>query len=157
MAKGPVIKYKVLPKDKIDLVRPLWEALNEYHKKKSVHFKEFFEHFTFEQRFKKYGKASIKLRIDMALVKDEPIGVCLSSYDARKEGRLDTLYVVPRFRGKGIGTVLMKRAMKWFKASGVKGTTISVLYGNEEVFPFYAKFGFRPTRYTLMPEKKVSR
>lgn len=153
--KGPVVRYKVLPKGKIGLVRPLWEALNEYHTKRSVHFKRFFERFTFEERLKKYGKASIKVRVDLALVKDEPIGVCLSSYDARKDGRLDTIYVEPRFRGKGIGTALMKRALVWFKRSGVKGRSVSVLYGNEEVFPFYAKFGFKPMRYTLLPEKKA--
>ena len=154
MVKGPAVKYRVLPKDKIGLVRPLWEALNDYHKERSVHFKKFFEHFTFEQRLKKYNKASIKVRVDLALVGDRPVGVCLSSYDARKEGRLDTIFVEPKFRGKGIGTVLMKRAMGWFKRSGVKGSSISVLYGNEDVFPFYANFGFRPMRYTLLPETK---
>lgn len=152
--KGPTVKYRVLPKDKIGLVRPLWEALNDYHKKKSVHFKRFFEQFTFEERLKKYSNKSVKVRIDLALVGDKPVGVCLCSYDARKEGRLDTIFVEPNFRGKGIGTALMKRAMGWFKRSGVKGSSISVLYGNEAVFPFYAKLGFRPMRYTLLPETK---
>lgn len=155
--KGPAVRYRVLPRDKIGLVRPLWEALNEYHKKRSVHFKKFFERFTFEERLKKYSKKSVKVRIDLALIGDKPVGVCLSSYDVRKEGRLDTIFVEPRFRNKGIGAALMKRAMRWFKASGVKGSSISVLYGNEEVFPFYAKFGFRPMRYTLLPEKRGTR
>jgi len=158
------LRYKTISRDQIDQVRPLWEALNRYHTKRSIHFSKFFETFTFEQRLKKYKSRSVTVRIDLALVsgsggkgaKERAVGVCLSSYDGRKEGRLDTIYVEPRFRGLGIGSAMMKRALKWFDASGVKGRSVSVLFGNEDVFPFYSRFGFYPMRYTMLTKGKVT-
>jgi len=42
------IIIEVLEKERIDVVKPLWEALNEHHKAQSVHFKKRFQQFSFE-------------------------------------------------------------------------------------------------------------
>jgi diamine N-acetyltransferase len=38
----------------------------------------------------------------------------------------------------------MKKALKWMDDLAVTGRIIGVGAGNEEVFPFYARYGFYP-------------
>ena len=49
--------------------------------------------------------------------------------------------VPPDYPGRGIGTGLMNRAMERLKHDRIY--MISVIYGGEELRPFYEKFGFR--------------
>jgi len=38
----------------------------------------------------------------------------------------------------------MNRSLKWFEESGITNIYVGVVVGNEEVFGFYDKFGFKP-------------
>lgn len=53
---------------------------------------------------------------------------------------IQDVMVHPDYQGKGIGTELMNRAMERLKADQIY--MISVIYGEEELRPFYEKFGF---------------
>ena len=53
---------------------------------------------------------------------------------------IQDVMVHPDYQGKGIGTELMNRAIQRLKADRVY--MISVIYGGEELRPFYEKFGF---------------
>lgn len=53
---------------------------------------------------------------------------------------IQDVMVRPDYQGKGIGTELMNRAIRRLKADEIY--MISVIYGEEELRPFYEKFGF---------------
>ena len=54
---------------------------------------------------------------------------------------IQDVMVHPDYQGRGIGTGLMNRAMERPKHDRIY--MISVIYGGEELRPFYEKFGFR--------------
>jgi predicted N-acetyltransferase YhbS len=70
--------------------------------------------------------------------------ICIGEFPALLLGPLT---VEPPFRERGVGTALIKRALKDAKAKGHK---LVVLVGDE---PFYGKLGFRkiPKRQVKMP------
>ncbi|MPN22520.1 hypothetical protein SDC9_169903 [bioreactor metagenome] len=47
-------------------------------------------------------------------------------------------------RGCGIGRRLMDKALSQLHEYNLKNITLSVVIGNENVLPFYEKFGFYP-------------
>lgn len=53
---------------------------------------------------------------------------------------IQDVMVRPDCQGKGIGTELMERAIRRLKDGHIY--MISVIYGGEELRPFYEKFGF---------------
>lgn len=57
---------------------------------------------------------------------------------------IQDVMVRPDYQGRGIGTELMNRAIGRLKADRIY--MISVIYGEEELRPFYEKFGF----YTML-------
>jgi GNAT superfamily N-acetyltransferase len=55
---------------------------------------------------------------------------------------LDELYVVPRLRGRGIGTAVMERVVDVAVASGVDAIEINVDEGDVDAQRFYERHGF---------------
>jgi ribosomal protein S18 acetylase RimI-like enzyme len=163
----PKVRYKVIPREDIEVVEPLWHKLNDHHMARSTHFAPFYDMFTFNQRMEKFRDRTIRVRIDVALIDNEVekpskapkgykpkldgkmIGYSLSSVNKRAEGELDSLFVDREFRRMGIGTNLAKRSFAWMDKEGALTKSLSVIYGNEEVLPFYRKFKFYPSRLEL--------
>jgi ribosomal protein S18 acetylase RimI-like enzyme len=135
----------------------LWDKLNDHHMRTSTHFEAYYGIFSFEQRMEKFEDPDLRVRIDIALIDDDlsrrpknlMIGYSLSSVTKRAEGELDSLFVDREFRRMGIGTSLAKRAFAWMDKEGALSKSLSVVYGNEEVLPFYRKFRFYPSRMEL--------
>lgn len=134
--------------DLLDEVSPLWQKLNEHHQAKSRHFSEKFSQYTFNQRkaglLNKAGTGFLYV----VLVKDLPstpfVGYCICSVNQEKVGEIESIYLEPSHRGKGIGRCLMEKALKWMDSHSVQSRIIGVAGGNEDVFPFYSRFGFYP-------------
>jgi ribosomal protein S18 acetylase RimI-like enzyme len=143
----------------LDKINSLWEGLCEHHYKKSINFKDRYEKMTFDSRkadlLKKLEHG--KMRIDIALNTNtnEPVGYCINTivYEPTLEGEIDSLFVHTNFRKKGIAEKLMKLALEWFDLNNVVSRKIVVAAANEEVFPFYEKFGFYHKFSTL--ENKI--
>ncbi len=150
------IKYTDTDQRDLDLIKGLWEKLNEHHKARSRNFKKHFETFTFETRNKnlleklKDGKLRIDLATDTGTGK--PVGYCVSTIAGGK-GEIDSLYVEEAYRQAGIGYKLIKKGLAWLEKMQAKDIIIAVADGNEEAFGFYAKFGFYP-RVTILKRKE---
>ena len=134
-------------------VQPLWEKLNEHHRAKSRYFAELFAGLTFTERIADFRKKSkIDIRVDLArdLDIDILVGYCISTLDRNQVGEVDSMFVESTYRGLGIGDSLMRKALDWIHIHPVKSVQVSVSYGNEEVFGFYQRYGFRPRRTILI-------
>ena len=144
----------------IDRVAPLWEELNKQHLSLSPYFKDYYRALTFEDRKRSIQQrvSGGEIRIDLALDNSgQPIGYCVTSVDRTLTGEIDSVFVDPQYRGQGIGTVLMEKALEWLKVKGSKKNIVSVAVGNEQSYVFYEQFGFFPRRTLLEQKKPVKR
>ena len=140
----------------LDLIRSLWQELNDHHTKVSLHFSNAFATTTFEARKESLIANAIRegLLVDIAIDSEtgREIGYCISCLRTERWGTIESLYVKPEFRNTGIGQTLMERALNWLETKKVVEKTIAVVYGNEQTFAFYARFGFHP-RITTLKQK----
>lgn len=134
----------------LDDIKELWEELNQHHIEKSLHFKQNFLDYSFGKRKETLIKPSENgsLFIIIACDNECKVGYCVSSVAANR-GEIASIYVKPEYRKHNVGTVLMEKSLEWIKSNDVKEIAVGVSGGNEDVFAFYAKFGFAP-KYTLL-------
>ncbi len=78
------------------------------------------------------------------------VGVCRVVIE-KDQNRLGALYVLPEYQGRGIGTVLWKRAEKIFDKQ--KDILVNVATYNGNAISFYRKFGFVETGKRWRDEK----
>ncbi len=141
----------------LERIRPLWQELNKQHLCLSSHFKEYYQHLTFEDRKHAILQRIVRggqLRVDLALDANTLVGYCVSSIDRTLTGEIDSIYVDKAFRGRGIGSTLVKNALAWLDSKGSKKNIVSVGVGNEQAWSFYEKFGFYPRR-TMLEQKRL--
>ena len=75
-----------------------------------------------------------------------------ATYENNKVYLLDGLYVEEEARGKGIGTKLIKEALRILKENNITNIDINVLKANEGAYNLYKKLGFIETKVTLRKE-----
>jgi ribosomal protein S18 acetylase RimI-like enzyme len=144
------IKFISTDHSGIDRIKTLWEGLNKHHQIRSENFRERYSAMTFEKRkqmlFKKLGDGEMFVELAIDMNNDKKVGYCLSIAMSlpENEGEVESLYIDPAYRGKGIGEVFMKHAIEWLDSKKIVCKRIVVAAGNEEVFPFYERFGFYP-------------
>jgi diamine N-acetyltransferase len=150
------ISFAILPPADIDLIRPLWEKLNEIHLRQSPYFADEYKVFSFEKRMEKFfGSLRSDWRIEVARLSpsSEAVAYCLSSINRDLEGEIDSLYVEPPFRRFRIADTLMRHALRWLAERGAASKRIAVAAGNEQALSFYEFYNFYP-RYILLLERK---
>lgn len=129
----------------LDDIKELWEALNQVHLEKSLNFKQYYRAFTFQARKNSLmaNTENKELFIVIAYHKDVKIGYCVSSI-ADNIGEIDSIYVKPDYQNKHIGNILLETSFNWIKSNNPQKISVKVSVGNEEVFGFYSKYGFKP-------------
>lgn len=70
-----------------------------------------------------------------------PIGFAKGSFDDGC-GFIDWLYLDPDYRGLGLGSLLFKRVMAFFRKNRVHSVDLMVVFGNKAAKRFYEKHGF---------------
>lgn len=148
------IEYTEANRNDLDLIAPLWQKLNEYHKALAPRvFSEHFDQMTFEirknQLLDKSKNGDILVDLTRDGKSDVLIGYCVSTVTGAGTGEIDSIYVEEGYRRHGIGKKLMTRALKWLDAQAVTKKIIGVASGNEEVFAFYSRYGFYPRTIVL--------
>ncbi|MDQ3198104.1 MAG: GNAT family N-acetyltransferase [Verrucomicrobiota bacterium] len=91
----------------------------------------------------------------VAMAHDKPIGVAYGSCILSLEhggwsGWLDELYVLPKWRGRGVGSVLLSAVITEAKARGWAALDLEVEVDHARVIPLYERHRFelvRRTRY----------
>jgi len=64
-------------------------------------------------------------------------------------GAIDDVYVLPEFRGRGIGKRLVVESLKKMKDKGVNTVRLTVLTENKTAIKLYEELGFRIYRYGM--------
>lgn len=138
--------------DEIDLIKPLWEQLNQLHFEKSVNFKKRFQNYSFEKRMegviRKAENGITKLDILFDDEKHKYVGYCLSSIEDNA-GEIESIFIEKEYRKYGLGGKLMKSALKWFEDNSITDIKINVVYNNSDALPFYERYGFKIGNYIL--------
>lgn len=142
----------------LDRIQPLWEKLNELHFAVSRHFSEVYAANTFAWRkaglLQKLTAGSMYVVLAQSPVSGEVAGYCVGTADQGGNGEVESIYVDERFRGQRIAEQLMLRTLAWMDGRGVSRRRVEVVYGNEEAFSFYARYGFVP-RSTILQQTKA--
>ncbi len=61
-------------------------------------------------------------------------------------GLIVSLAVHPHYRGKGIGSALLRETIKILREEGIKGVSLQVKRGNLDAISLYSAFGFKIIR-----------
>lgn len=134
----------------LDETAGLWEQLNAHHVSHSPRFGEVYVRKTFAQR--KEGllaQGTGGLHVILARNSGVGVGYCISTVSADRIGEIDSLFISPEYRGKGLADSLMKLSMAWLQEQNVSRMRLAVAAGNEQVFGFYARYGFFPAKMLL--------
>ena len=149
-----MIKYATGGSESFDQIAPLWKKLNRHHARISSHFSSQISKKIFPERKSELLEQckNGKMRVDMvkSLPENRLIAYCVSSINAENIGEVDSIYVEPSHRKKGIGNKLMERALSWLDFENVDSKILIVLYENEDVIKFYSQFGFTPRSVRLV-------
>ena len=70
-------------------------------------------------------------------------GICLGRMVGASVGHLTQLCVAPDWRGFGIGSELLRRAVDGFRRAGCDAVSLTVTASNERAVQLYARAGFR--------------
>lgn len=140
----------------IDVIRPLWEQLNEHHRDHSRYFRSWYESGTFDDRKMYFESVATNGSLRIELAEDASasrvIGYCVGSFSRERYGEIESIFVEPPYRHLGTGSELMRRMLAWLDACGAVRKRVSVGNGNEEAGKFYRNFGFYP-RLTVLEQK----
>ena len=99
--------------------------------------------------------ASGKSFLLVAKTNSKPVGFASGSVPeyplkvSESFGTIDDLYVLPEFRGRGVGSKLVVESLKTLKARGVKTVRLNVLKENKPAVKLYRRLGFKTRSYGM--------
>jgi len=140
------ISYEIGNESLLSEIENLWKSLNDIHNDKTLCFKEHFENMTFEMRKEDLLKQAQKGELSIILVRNidnKVIGYCVSSL-VNRIGEIESICIDKEYRKRGIGDILMEKALHWIENKKPNKIFVMVAVGNEEVYGFYKKYGFYP-------------
>jgi putative intracellular protease/amidase/GNAT superfamily N-acetyltransferase len=153
MRSCPSIFFSQITPEQLDLIRPLWEQLNQHHAALPSPFASGIAACSFDSRLEvlRDKAASGRLRVEIACTSadESPMAYCVASISQDGAGELDSLFVSPSHRRTGVGSALVQRALDWLREAGAVSLRVVVLHDNAEAESFYHRFGFQPRNIEL--------
>lgn len=93
-------------------------------------------------------------RFFVAEIEEELVGVIIASHNGRK-GWINRLAVLPKFRGKGIATSLMKKSEEFFLSNNIKIFACLIEDWNDQSMEFFLKKEYIEHKDIIYYTKKV--
>jgi ribosomal protein S18 acetylase RimI-like enzyme len=145
----------------LDLVEPLWIAVHQRHAETMPELAPYVDgreswrvrRALYEELLRKPNALLI-----LATVGDEVVGYGLAHLlDAKgswiadtwttgpQVGEIESLSVLPKYRGSGLGSRILKRLENHLRDHGVDDLILGVLPGNRDAMRLYMRRGYRPT------------
>ena len=94
-------------------------------------------------------------RFFVAEIKEELVGVIIASHNGRK-GWINRLAVLPKFKGKGIATSLMKKSEEFFLSNKIKIFACLIEDWNDQSMEFFIKKEYIEHKDIIYYTKKVN-
>ena len=94
-------------------------------------------------------------RIWLAKDNNQPIGYLAGYVSPANELRmvktaeLESMYIAPNSRGRGVGSNLAKTFLAWVRANEAKSIKVTAYAANQRAIQFYQQLGFTPSNVTL--------
>ena len=108
----------------------------------------------FEDKLKRSIDRSKKVVLFIARDNGKLVGYIQSAVSKNgRGGWIVSFHLLEPYRGKGIGNVLIKKALKWLWGNGVREIELGTQGGNEKAVRFYKKHGFEIQSYELRHKK----
>jgi GNAT superfamily N-acetyltransferase len=149
----PPFHFQVTGDEGLAAVEPLWNKLRAYHAQLEWRFANEMEGVGFECRKQQLlAKASgDRLRVELVGTTAETaeVGFCISSIAADNRGEIDSVFVDEAYRGRGIGSQLIRSALDWLDREGARPKCIAVASANRAAMVLYGRFGFLPRTFML--------
>ncbi|MCK5050172.1 MAG: GNAT family N-acetyltransferase [Candidatus Cloacimonetes bacterium] len=93
-------------------------------------------------------------RFFVAEIEEELVGVIIASHNGRK-GWINRLAVLPKFKGKGIATSLMKKSEEFFLSNNIKIFACLIEDWNDQSMEFFLKKEYIEHKDIIYYTKKV--
>jgi ribosomal protein S18 acetylase RimI-like enzyme len=145
----------------LDLVEPLWIAVHHRHAETMPELAPYVsDDDTWRVRRTLYEELLAKpdTLLVIALVNDAPVGYGLAHVlpvgetwipdtwvTGSRIGEIESLSVLPQYRGSGLGSELLRRLEEHLTAQGVEDLILGALAGNHDAIRLYERRGYRPT------------
>lgn len=137
-----------------DRVGPLWLQQRQHHAELAPRWARGLLGKSFEERSEELLNKSAKgLLILIANKSKSDVGYCVSTIPTEASGEIDSLFVVPSCRNRGVGRAMIAKTLEWFTDCGVKSIAVDVIEGNHPAQRFYERFGFATRTTRLMLER----
>ena len=145
----------------LDLVEPLWVAVHHRHIESMPQLAPYVDDIaTWRARRELYEELLAKpdTLLLLALVGDEPIGYGLTHVmpvagswiedtwrTGTRIGEIESLSVLPSYRGTGLGSELLERLEAHLRELGIEDLILGALAGNADAIRLYERRGYQPT------------
>ncbi len=73
-------------------------------------------------------------------------------YKVKRVGGISAIMVVPAHRRRGVGTMIMQEAKRYFREQGLKYFTFYTAVANEPAIKLYKKLGIEPLHLSFLGE-----
>jgi ribosomal protein S18 acetylase RimI-like enzyme len=145
----------------LDLIEPLWVAVHQRHAETMPELAPYVsDDDTWRVRRALYEELLVKpdTLLLIALVDDVAVGYGLAHVLPVDEtwipdtwatgpriGEIESLSVLPQYRGGGLGSELLRQLEEHLAARGVGDMILGALAGNHDAIRLYERRGYRPT------------
>ncbi|HKV20426.1 MAG TPA: GNAT family N-acetyltransferase [Mycobacterium sp.] len=158
---APAWRLRVGSTEDLRLVGPLWVAVHHRHIESMPELAPYVDDTeTWRARRDLYEELLTKpdTLLLLAFVDDEPIGYGLTHVmpvagswledtwrTGDRVGEIESLSVLPAYRGTGLGSELLDRLETHLHELGVDDLILGALAGNDDAIRLYERRGYRPT------------
>ncbi len=133
------MQIRLMKSDEVETVAAIWHASGQ----QVYTFIDSWKTFTLEQACTAFRESiAVRCEVWVAEISDDIVG-----YMALNGSYLDRLYVSPDHQRQGVGTALLRHAMKHCD----DGLELHTHQKNKPACTFYAKHEFVPVRYGVSP------
>lgn len=143
------MKIREASRKDVKQINSLNQQLNEYHLKFDDYYKL---RPNLEDITTKYFENIITSEDSILLVAEDnksvvgyivgKVGVRPPVYEVDKRGLLSEMYVLEKYRGRGVGRELTERMISWFKERSIKYVELSVDRRNDLGYNVWKSLGF---------------
>ncbi|NLM13538.1 MAG: GNAT family N-acetyltransferase [Epulopiscium sp.] len=144
-----MINIRKAHKNDIDILSILWNELILFHKGKNNVFPVSKDWRKLKAKELEWILESKQVVVYIVEVDTKIVGYIKGSirkvpplYDIRNEGKIEEIYIMPEYRGRGLATQLVNHIIEDFKSKEVDYIDIHVDYDNEIGQKFWESLGF---------------